>query len=62
MVFEQVTKIWILQPTPEQDPDSNDYDSAESGADEAEDSGSDCDDDDIFDTSKVKLVLFLSKI
>ncbi|XP_032514293.2 dmX-like protein 2 isoform X1 [Danaus plexippus] len=44
----------LTKPTPEQDPDSNDYDSAESGADEAEDSGSDCDDDDIFDTSKVK--------
>ncbi|CAH2049435.1 unnamed protein product, partial [Iphiclides podalirius] len=44
----------LTKPTPEQDPENNDYDSAESGADDAEDSASEPDDDDIFDTSANK--------
>ncbi|XP_069360201.1 dmX-like protein 2 isoform X2 [Maniola hyperantus] len=42
----------LTKPTPEQDPDNNDYDSAESGAEDAEENESEPeDDDDIFDTS-----------
>ncbi|XP_072938045.1 dmX-like protein 2 isoform X3 [Epargyreus clarus] len=44
----------LTKPTLEQDPESNDYDSAESGAEDAEDSASEADDDDIFDTSTTK--------
>ncbi|CAH0724979.1 unnamed protein product, partial [Brenthis ino] len=44
----------LTKPTSEQDPENNDYDSAESGADDAEESGSEPEDDDIFDTSITK--------
>ncbi|XP_037292444.1 dmX-like protein 2 isoform X2 [Manduca sexta] len=44
----------LTKPTPEQDPENYDYDSAESGAEDAEDSGSEPDDDDIFDTTSTK--------
>ncbi|XP_026326146.1 dmX-like protein 2 isoform X9 [Hyposmocoma kahamanoa] len=44
----------LTKPTPDQDPENYDYDSAESGGEDAEDSGSDPDDDDIFDTTNIK--------
>ncbi|XP_026493459.2 dmX-like protein 2 isoform X2 [Vanessa tameamea] len=44
----------LTKPTAEQDPENNDYDSAESGAEDADESGSEPDDDDIFDTSNTK--------
>ncbi|XP_063894834.1 dmX-like protein 2 isoform X4 [Helicoverpa armigera] len=44
----------LTKPTPEQDPENYDYDSAESGAEDVDDSGSEADDDDIFDTSNTK--------
>ncbi|KAJ0175201.1 hypothetical protein K1T71_009342 [Dendrolimus kikuchii] len=44
----------LIKPTPEQDPENYDYDSAESGGEDAEDSASEADDDDIFDTSTNK--------
>ncbi|XP_052742471.1 dmX-like protein 2 isoform X1 [Bicyclus anynana] len=45
----------LTKPTAEQDPENNDYDSAESGAEDADESGSEADDDDdIFDTSNTK--------
>ncbi|XP_039758479.1 dmX-like protein 2 isoform X1 [Pararge aegeria] len=45
----------LTKPTPEQDPDNNDYDSAESGGEDAEESASEAeDDDDIFDTSTTR--------
>ncbi|CAB3244524.1 unnamed protein product [Arctia plantaginis] len=44
----------LTKPTAEQDPENYDYDSAESGAEDIDDSGSEADDDDIFDTSTTK--------
>ncbi|XP_041980851.1 dmX-like protein 2 isoform X4 [Aricia agestis] len=44
----------LTKPTAEQDPERDDYDSAESGGEDAEVEGSDEDDDDIFDTSITK--------
>ncbi|XP_045775741.1 dmX-like protein 2 isoform X3 [Maniola jurtina] len=45
----------LTKPTPEQDPDNSDYDSAESGAEDAEENESEAeDDDDIFDTSTTR--------
>ncbi|XP_068622766.1 dmX-like protein 2 [Battus philenor] len=44
----------LTKPTSEQDPENNDYDSAESGAEDAEESESEADDDDIFDTNTNK--------
>ncbi|XP_060804377.1 dmX-like protein 2 isoform X1 [Amyelois transitella] len=44
----------LTKPTAEQDPENYDYDSAESGGEDAEESGSDADDDDIFDTNPSK--------
>ncbi|XP_013140314.1 PREDICTED: dmX-like protein 2 [Papilio polytes] len=44
----------LTKPTQEQDPENNDYDSAESGAEDAEESGSEPEDDDIFDTNTNK--------
>ncbi|XP_063539585.1 dmX-like protein 2 [Cydia strobilella] len=44
----------LNKPTPEQDPDCCDYDSAESGAEDPDDSGSEADDDDIFDTNPAR--------
>ncbi|XP_037874527.1 dmX-like protein 2 isoform X1 [Bombyx mori] len=44
----------LTKPTSEQDPENYDYDSAESGAEDVDESGSETDDDDIFDTSNTK--------
>ncbi|XP_053611658.1 dmX-like protein 2 isoform X3 [Plodia interpunctella] len=44
----------LTKPSAEQDPENYDYDSAESGGEDAEESGSDADDDDIFDTNPTK--------
>ncbi|XP_052752135.1 dmX-like protein 1 isoform X3 [Galleria mellonella] len=41
----------LTKPTAEQDPENYDYDSAESGAEDADESDSDVDDDDIFNTN-----------
>lgn len=54
LYHNRIKNKFLIQPTPEQDPENNDYDSAESGGEDAEESGSEPEDDDIFDTSTTK--------